>query len=309
MNDIEQSIFNKCLDNTMTLSFNYFKSMLINYCNNLVHTLFTWEFPEEVNASSFQIECSLFWNNTVAFVKSDIGYYILPCDILNYNVFYEPNTIVLNSNFNTGQLAIIGKQYSDNFIVCYNDLSHNYFKAYLLNLIENLASLLEIQYTLYRKMRQPYLVATTDKTILNSKTMLNNAIQKDYILTDKDKIEDIKVLNLEIDHENVRQLQEKIDDLYTKLHGIIGLSFSKDIKKERLISSEVYTSNQFKDMLYMSKLKARQEFCNKINDKYGLEVKVNENIADIQSKALDNLQNIDYNINMSDNIYQDDNEV
>lgn len=274
MNDIITSFYNQISDNVSTVSKMQYYNAVWNYVLNISLSRFVWKFPETVYTSNFIIEKSLLETGYIALFKDDTTdkYYMLPGFGENFNILNEPVNYCLNLSGDTSNIEnIIGTTHTD-FVICYNSLSHIFNNTYLSMLIDDIAETMYQQHILYSKLRQPYIITTSDKKMFNDKQLFNKIIQRDVVFTDD--IENIKLLNLEIQHESFNNLQDRLDDLMRRMHGILGLSYDVDAKRERLITDEQSARNEIKDHFRESMLKARVEFCNNVKKHYNIEINV-----------------------------------
>jgi hypothetical protein len=119
-------------------------------------------------------------------------------------------------------------------------------------------------------------VTTTDKKIFSDKVLMNDILTKKYVFTDN--CDNIKILDLNINPEYLVQLQTQFDDRMRRLHGLLGLSYDIDPKKERLINAEQEARNEVKEIFSQSMLNARLQFCDQVYNTYGLALGVSSTI-------------------------------
>ena len=81
-----------------------------------------------------------------------------------------------------------------------------------------------------------------------------------------DNIENIKVLELGIKTEFIDVIQEEINNLFTEIHGLLGVTYNRYPKKERLINAEVQNQTEiielFSNSLYQTRLKTVEKLQN-----------------------------------------------
>ena len=279
--EIDISMYNQLCDNTAIQKRNEYRLAIYDYVSSIALGRFTWDIPQQITTNQFTIENSLLWSGYVAFVQAPFSddFYILPCQAQEYNIFSEPTKIVLTGigAFDNDILNLIGREhYKGDFILCYNSLERKPKQIYMNCIINDLAEVMYIQSSLYSKLIQPYVVETTDKKLYNDKQLANRILNRDIVFTDT--IENIKVLKLEIETEHLLRLQERFDDLMRRLHGLLGLAYDVDAKRERLITDEQIARNEIKEQFTQSLLNERQRFCDTINEKYGLNISVQSTI-------------------------------
>ena len=146
----------------------------------------------------------------------------------------------------------------------YNRKDYYFSTPYFLNQVKKLANLQTILYSLFEKMQQPYIISTTDKTLDTSRNNFYQCKLKD--LTYTDNIENIKVLELGIKTEFIDVIQEEINNLFTEIHGLLGVTYNRYPKKERLINAEVQNQTEiielFSNSLYQTRLKTVEKLQN-----------------------------------------------
>ena len=129
-------------------------------------------------------------------------------------------------------------------------------------------------------MKQPYIIQTTKDTKLNDRIVRQQIENNDTIyLDDSVALADkIKVLELPIDNANIQSLQEYKSSLLSEILTVLGVNNVEQEKKERLITDEVNANNQKISRYLQSALTERQEFCDRVKKKFGLELKVLVNV-------------------------------
>lgn len=257
---------------------NLYRCALNDYISSIMCSRFTWEIPPDIITNQFTIESSLLNNGLVAFIETDTGYYILPVIATKYNIINDPTEIRVirygDSNSVINKLVDDSKIIS--FVPCYNTLQRKPEILYLDTLKNEIAEIMYIMIELIRKMVQPYVVTTTDKKIFSDKVLMNDILTKKYVFTDN--CDNIKILDLNINPEYLVQLQTQFDDRMRRLHGLLGLSYDIDPKKERLINAEQEARNEVKEIFSQSMLNARLQFCDQVYNTYGLALGVSSTI-------------------------------
>lgn len=125
-------------------------------------------------------------------------------------------------------------------------------------------------------LKAPFFVVTDDKSVLTFKKILEE-IAKNNVAVFGDKsynIEDaIKVFQT-----GVKPLTAELTDTYHDIMNealtYLGINNANTDKKERLITSEADSNNQFIDSCAQMFLEARQRACEEINKKFGLSLSV-----------------------------------
>ena len=201
----------------------------------------------------------------------------LQVSVQDMNVYGEPVKVI-------GQ----GYRYSNTFSVmdfefCYNNRIKTSNIVDIVKYAENLANIDTTLYFLSKKMKQPYIIQTTKDTKLNDRIVRQQIENNDTIyLDDSVALADkIKVLELPIDNANIQSLQEYKSSLLSEILTVLGVNNVEQEKKERLITDEVNANNQKISRYLQSALTERQEFCERVKKKFGLELKVliNANVS------------------------------
>lgn len=273
MTEIGKMVLNTISDNSFNNRILENIAALKEYCSNVCLNTFRWETDEKEDTlffSSFSIETALLWQNVVGCVNTDFGTYIVPCNVRQFNLISEPtviqpllNTVSGTSGNNEILNSILNKEfYEGEFVVGWNTFSRYKMLPYLENVIEDLAIILAVLQQLTQTLRQPFIVNTTDKKLYNDKFLMNDILNQDVIYTEE--FDNINVLNLNVDVSRIETLENLRKERFRTLNGLLGVSYESDLKKERLIVSEVETREEVKEMFSQSKLQSRFDFCNKV---------------------------------------------
>ena len=240
-------------------------------------SLFTWEGLDEVAGvgASDLLELALYENGRACFVKDDeLGYMALrvnPDD--KFNVYMLPTKVIAYSfEYN--------KKYNFDDIV--------YIKN---NKIQKptLETLRLMSYRLYETERTidvnliaqktPVLIEGDTKTILTLKNVYmqysgNTPFifgSKQYDLSNK-----LNVLNTGAPY-LIDKLELHKHEIWDEALTYLGINNANTDKKERLITDEVNSNNELIKYYLNCFLKPRQEACDLMNKKYGLNIKVTLN--------------------------------
>lgn len=127
-----------------------------------------------------------------------------------------------------------------------------------------------------KTLKIPFIVACDDKSLLTLKRAMEDVDNNAHVLfADKSyNLEDaVKVLPT-----GVRPLTAELTDTYHDVMNealtYLGINNANTDKRERLITSEADSNNQFIDSCAAMFLEARQRACENINKKFGLNVSV-----------------------------------
>lgn len=258
---------------------------LRDYYTCLALNRFRWEgLPDTIE--SRHIEMALFQNGQAFFYEHDtIGLVCLPCNPCSeLNIYGDP--LAVNVTGYNGFAEI--KNMEKGVRILDNDkgtppLFH----------IEHYVSLLnETEQTLLANLEQqrfPYIIPTTPETELTVKNMMEQVgNHQTTIFVDKKLSEElqghegVKVLKTEAPY-LLDKLEDFKGDLQNELYGFLGLNNANTDKKERMLNAEVNVNNSQILMSLDLAFKNRQLACDKINKKYGLNIKVIKVIDELQT--------------------------
>lgn len=251
---------------------------LFNHYCLMATNRFKWtNLPNGVKSE--HIEENLLAHGQVLFFDDEHNSYLtLPCTVEGgLNVYGEPiNFQVWGVNYNKhikGEESVRIKANDSCFpqihqIKYYTDLLNDIEKTMLLNL--------QHQWT-------PYIIAGTKKNELSLKNLFKKVKEKveDAIFVDERLSESIsegvKVLNTDAKY-LIDDLQVHKEKTINELLTLLGINNLAVTKKERLVSGEVDVNNQNIDMNLDLEYKNRLLACKEINEKFGLDIKVEKTI-------------------------------
>lgn len=282
MLEIGKYIKNEFLENDFQNRINTNVLALKDYCLNVSLNSYQYKSDEEdLYFSTYSIESSLMFNCVVACIKTDVGYYILPCTILRYDIVGNPSIIRPNMTTYSGVSddillnTFLNKDFdSEDFVVGWSSFSRFKMLGYMNTIIDELAIILSVEQQLTQTLRQPYIVNTDDKKLFNDKLMINNILNKDVVYTEE--LDKISILNLPCDTNRLEVLETLRKDRFKTLNGLLGVSYDADLKKERLIVDELHTREEVKELCGQSLYKSRKDFCDNIFKKFGKTITVSK---------------------------------
>lgn len=261
---------------------NYQENRLFNYYSVMGLNRFKWSnLPEGME--SRHIEKALFQKGQAFFYKSDkYGFICLPCnECKELNVYGDPLGVnVTGVNFSEVINIDDGVRILDNDLQ-FAPQHHIYYYVQLLGRVERTITMnLEQQ-------KFPLIMATTKA---NELTMRN--IYKKYSDFEQIMFTDEKLANsltdgdgLQVANTSVPYLLDKLVDFkkscQSELYTFLGLNNNDVEKKERLLTNEINANNGTVLMSLDLAFKNRQKACEKINKKFGLNVKVEKTIDNL----------------------------
>lgn len=233
---------------------------------------FKWTgLPETIEER--HIERVLFDEGRVLFFKDpELGLLCLPCmEGQGVNVYGDPLTYTA-TGFNQCFRDI---RHSDCVLIENNKLrmptsvAVSYFTRQLFEVVRTRDVNLQT-------LKAPFFIVTDDKSVLTFKKILEE-IQKNSIAVFGDKSYNIEEA-IKVFQTGVRPMTSELTDLYHDIMNealtYLGINNANTDKRERLITSEADSNNQFIDSCASMFLEARQRACELINKKFGLSISV-----------------------------------
>lgn len=128
-----------------------------------------------------------------------------------------------------------------------------------------------------RAMKMPFFIGATDKNVLTLKKILEDVENYATSVIYDSNMQNIKE-SIQVLQTGVKPFTAELTDLYHDIlnEGLtyLGINNSNTDKKERLISSEVNSNNQFIDSCTELFLEARKQAVEEINKKFGTHITV-----------------------------------
>lgn len=261
-------------------------STYVDYLDRLklvATSLFTWEGLDEVagvGASRF-LEIALYENGRGVFFKdAELGYLALrvnPND--KFNVYMLPTKVICYSfEYNKE------KDFDDVVYIMNNNLQ----KPTLETLKLFAYRLYEVEATINVNLlaqKTPILIEGDTKTILTLKSVyMKYSGNTPFIFGNKayDLSNRLSVLNT-----NAPYLIDKLTlhkhEIWNECLTFLGINNTNVDKRERLITDEVNSNNELINYYLNCFYKTRKEACDRINEKYGLNIKLklNKDVLDL----------------------------
>lgn len=248
-------------------------NLYVNRLLDLCLSVFKWSgLPDNIDPR--YIEKALALKGQVLFFKDDVMQKFLclecmpngPFDV--YNVPIYRTAYAANGYQNTLD--------NGNSILIYN----NYTRTTMINVIKNYAKSLficdrVIDINLSRQ-KTPNIILTTESQLLTLKNLFNQVDENaPMIFADKNAglIEALQNIDITAPFiaDKVFQLKRKI---WSEAMNFIGLTANTEEKPERLVSGEIDNQNQNTYAQRFTRLAARQDGCDLINQMFGLDVTV-----------------------------------
>lgn len=194
---------------------------------------------------------------------------------------YGYPTRILGVGYNSANIE------TDEWMILYDNMT----KQSLLPKIDLYARLMwEVHNTFRSNLKHqnmPYIVKGTKNQEFSIKNLFNRVFGfQPYIITKRqDDLPNIDVLNTNVDFKGP-ELLDTLKTIWAEALSMLGIT-AETTKKERMISGEL-TMNRQEDLISLnSRMLNRIEFCNKMNEKYGMNLSVNLSSQDIELKPFE----------------------
>lgn len=246
-------------------------------------SLFTWEGLDDVagvGASRF-LEIALYENGRGVFFKDDeLGYFALrvnPSD--KFNVYNLPTKVICYSfDYNKE------KDFDDVIYIMNNNLQ----KPTLETLKLFAYRLYEVEATINVNLlaqKTPILIEGDTKTILTLKNVyMQYSGNTPFIFGNKqyDLSNRLSVLKTDAPY-LIDKLTLHKHEIWNEALTYLGVNNANTDKKERLVTDEVNSNNELINYYLNCFYKTRKEACERINNKYGLNIsiKLNKDVLDL----------------------------
>ena len=247
---------------------------LFNLFSSLALNRFTWNnLPQGME--SRHIENALFKYGQAGFVDDkELGLLCLPASPIGVNVYGDPTEIKLTGNGYSKQFKINDVVRILNNDVAYPTILHiNYYADKIAQIDKTIDMNIKHQKT-------PYIIKTTKQNELSMKNLIQRIERDDPAIFIDEKLSNGNDTGLLVDSTLAPfiadKLQEHKNNLVNELLTILGLNNndSNNMKKERLIVDEVNANNQEIEMYLDVDYKTRENACEEINEKFGLNISV-----------------------------------
>ena len=272
---IESSMYNP----TATVASNVFLTRyFVRYLLQKVISVSKWGLPENWSDKYFLYALHT-CGNVVVFKTDKFGVIPQHCTLAGRNVFYQPSRAIVSNPLIERNLDLhIGKN-----CVLFT-MTADYGGVYdLVNFYASLMSLAVESFCANTfNSRLAYVFAASGKNMAESmKKAADDVLSgKPYVVADKALFGPDGKLNAELFLNNLRQnfiapeLFDMLKDIENKFNKAIGLPAAYSLKKERMLTGELDSSNTEGQSRYKMWLDGWQKSCKDVNDMFGVEVSV-----------------------------------
>lgn len=252
---------------------------------NMAMSIYKWEnLPD--SCDHWIIEYALLMYGKVCIAKDEkYGIISLPCqETQMYNIYgYSDSVIAYGFNgFNkTYKCYMQGADNKDvKAVMMYDNPSRFPYIAYIINTAERLSDTIRAIDVAVHKLKNPYWITCSQKQIESvKKTLSQVADNENAVITAKTLTPDeFQILPTSSNPNILNGLWDNYNNTYDIIKEILGINNNQQSdKKERLITDEVNSNNFITEMFLNLRLKQREEFCERVNKTFDLDIRVGLN--------------------------------
>lgn len=244
----------------------------------LALSVFQWEnLPNGLRAE--QIEEFLYDDGKcIAFLDDVNGFLILRC--------HENNLVNVYGEFT--KFNVWGYGYNktltlDECVLIRNNIKNTPTKMFVDYYTKKLIDIDETCDVNLLNHTRPYIIKGTKNTVFSIKNMFRKILNKEPLVVFDKKmgLEEMEILNT-----NVPYILDKLTDYYTtnecRLLTLLGIDNHNVEKKERLLTDEINSNNQFTKCFVEQQLEFRKKACELINAKYGYNITVKNRYEEVK---------------------------
>lgn len=269
LNEGESLVFTKDLQN----------GRLYNYLKHICKNRYRWD-NLPVGLESRFIEDALYNNGQAMFIEdSNLGFLCLPCtSIGNLNVYNEPTTVnITGVGYNKTVNINDGVRILDNEDVMPPRLHIKYYA----DLLEEIETTIRLN---LEQQKFPFVIPTSKANERSMKTMFDNFMKGLPLFIDEDSNRGeslLKAVKTDAPFLLLDLMQFK-DLVMSEVLTYLGINnTSNGDKKERLLVDEVNINNLHVLLNYEFGYMYRKLACEKINNKFGLNITVTKVIQEL----------------------------
>ena len=271
-----------------------FQNMFYNLLNILMYSFSIESLPDSCNERFFKL--NLIFNGYAALIKDpDLGYLSLgvrpTVNSNQLNIYGEfPDVMAFGWNGFNKQYKnyMYGTDNSDaEAVICRdNDLMYpmvNIIWMYAKRLTDTMRTL----DVTARKLKTPYFITCDEAQKSSIKKILDDVdFNQDSIIANRSTMpNEFNVLQTGVQPESVRVLWEHYSNLESEIRTFLGINSAANLdKKERLVVDEAEANDILTDINIQYRLKSYQQFCNTVNNLWGLNISFVSNIDIVEKQ-------------------------
>lgn len=272
-----------------------FQNMFYNLLNILMYSFSIEGLPDSCNERFFKL--NLIFNGYAALIKDpDLGYLSLgvrpTVNSSQLNIYGEyPDVMAFGWNGFNKQYTnyMYGTDNSDaEAVICRdNDMMYpmiNIVWMYAKRLTDTMRTL-DIT---ARKLKTPYFITCDEAQKSSIKKILEDVdFNQDSIIANRSTMpNEFNVLQTGVQPESVRVLWEHYSNLESEIRTFLGINSAANLdKKERLVVDEAEANDILTDINIQYRLKSYQQFCDTVNNLWGLNISFVSNIDIVEKQA------------------------
>lgn len=272
-----------------------FQNMFYNLLNILMYSFSIEGLPDSCNERFFKL--NLIFNGYAALIKDpDLGYLSLgvrpTVNSSQLNIYGEfPDVMAFGWNGFNKQYSnyMYGTDNSDaEAVICRdNDMMYpmiNIIWMYAKRLTDTMRTL-DIT---ARKLKTPYFITCDEAQKSSIKKILEDVdFNQDSIIANRSTMpNEFNVLQTGVQPESVRVLWEHYSNLESEIRTFLGINSAANLdKKERLVVDEAEANDILTDINIQYRLKSYQQFCDTVNNLWGLNISFVSNIDIVEKQA------------------------
>ena len=271
-----------------------FQNMFYNLLNILMYSFNIEGLPDSCNERFFKL--NLIFNGYAALIKDpDLGYLSLgvrpTVNSSQLNIYGEfPDVMAFGWNGFNKQYKnyMYGTDNTDaEAVICRdNDMMYpmiNIVWMYAKRLTDTMRTL-DIT---ARKLKTPYFITCDEAQKSSIKKILDDVdFNQDSIIANRSTMpNEFNVLQTGVQPESVRVLWEHYSNLESEIRTFLGINSAANLdKKERLVVDEAQANDILTDINIQYRLKSYQQFCDTVNNLWGLNISFVSNIDIVEKQ-------------------------
>mgnify|MGYP000133341566 CR=1 FL=1 len=272
-----------------------FQNIFYNLLNILMYSFSIEGLPDSCNERFFKL--NLIFNGYAALIKDpDLGYLSLgvrpTVNSSQLNIYGEfPDVMAFGWNGFNKQYTnyMYGTDNSDaEAVICRdNDMMYpmiNIIWIYAKRLTDTMRTL----DVTARKLKTPYFITCDEAQKSSIKKILEDVdFNQDSIIANRSTMpNEFNVLQTGVQPESVRVLWEHYSNLESEIRTFLGINSAANLdKKERLVVDEAQANDILTDINIQYRLKNYQQFCDTVNNLWGLNISFVSNIDIVEKQA------------------------
>lgn len=272
-----------------------FQNIFYNLLNIAMYSFSIEGLPDSCNERFFKL--NLIFNGYAALIKDpDLGYLSLgvrptmnSSELNIYGEFPDVHAFGWNGFNKTYTNYMYGTDNTDaEAIICRdNDLMYpmiNVIWMYAKRLTDTMRTL----DVTARKLKTPYFITCDEAQKSSIKKILDDVdFNQDSIIANRSTMpNEFNVLQTGVQPESVRVLWEHYSNLESEIRTFLGINSAANLdKKERLVVDEAQANDILTDINIQYRLKSYQQFCDTVNNLWGLNISIVSNIDIVENQA------------------------